>query len=137
MTDIPYILDILSQPASLREALKRFDASPLTPLASAIRENDFDRILLTGMGASLNAAYPAWLALANAGLPALWVDTAELIHHARGLITPHTLLWVFSQSGRSAEIISAIDFERISRPAVLLATVNDLGSPLARAAGYR
>jgi glucosamine--fructose-6-phosphate aminotransferase (isomerizing) len=64
----------------------------------------------------------------------MWVDTAELIHHARELITPRTLYWLFSQSGRSAEIVSALDFELLPRPGALIATVNDLESPLAKAA---
>ena len=85
------------------------------------------------MGGSLYASYPAWLLLANAGLPVLWVDTAELIHHTPALVTSKTLLWIFSQSGKSAEIISAIDFGRIQKPAALIATVNDLESPLANA----
>jgi glucosamine--fructose-6-phosphate aminotransferase (isomerizing) len=137
MTNIPYILDILDQPNSLRTALEQFDSAPLASLAKAIQNNDFDRILLTGMGASLYASYPVWLAFANVGLPALWVDTAELIHHTPKLVTSKTLLWIFSQSGKSAEIISAIDFGRIQKPAALIATVNDLESPLAKAAQYQ
>lgn len=137
MTDIPYILDILSQPDSVHTALEQFDPSPFAPLARAIRDNDFDRILITGMGGSLYASYPVWLILANAGLPALWVDTAELIHHTPGLITPKTLLWVFSQSGKSAEVVSVISTNRIQKPAALLATVNDLESPLARSAQFQ
>ncbi|HLO29556.1 MAG TPA: SIS domain-containing protein [Anaerolineales bacterium] len=133
MTNNPYILDILSQPQVLRTALEGFDPAPLEHLSAAIQRGDFDRIVLTGMGGSLYASYPAWLALANAGLPAMWVDTAELIHHVPGLITPRTLLWLFSQSGKSAEIVSALDFERLRRPEALLATVNDLDSPLAKA----
>ena len=97
MTNVPYILDILDQPNSLRTALEQFDPASLAPLAKAIRKNDFDRILITGMGGSLYASYPAWLILANAGLPALCVDTAELIHHTPALVTSKTLLWIFSQ----------------------------------------
>jgi glucosamine--fructose-6-phosphate aminotransferase (isomerizing) len=41
---------------------------------------------------------------------------------------------VFSQSGKSAEVVAALDFKRTARPAALLVTVNDLDSPLARAA---
>ena len=133
MTTNPYIIDILSQPNALQTTLDRFDAASLTPLAAAIQRGDFDRILLTGMGASLYASYPAWLTLAAAGLPAMWIDTAELIHHVSGIVTPRTLLWLSSQSRKSAEIISALDFERIRHPAALLATVNDLDSPLAKA----
>src|SRR3990172_5369775 len=134
MTNIPYILDILSQPKSLQAALEKFDSASLLPLAKAIRNNDFDRILITGMGGSLYASYPVWLTLANAGLPALWVDTAELIHHTPALVTSKTLIWIFSQSGKSAEIVSAIDIEQNQKPALLIATVNDLESPLAKAA---
>lgn len=134
MTDNPYILDILSQPLALKAALDGFDPAPLAPLADAIRCGEFDRIVLTGMGGSLYASYPAWLALAAAGLPATWVDAAELIHHVPGLVTDRTLLWLFSQSGKSAEVVSALDFTRIHHPRALLATVNDLDSPLAQAA---
>ena len=137
MTNNPYILDILSQPDSVQNALEKFDAAPLAQIAKAIRNNEFDRILITGMGGSLYASYPVWLTLANAGLPALWVDTAELIHHTSKLVTSKTLLWVFSQSGKSAEIVSAINFERTQKPAALIATVNDLESPLAKAAQIR
>jgi len=134
MTNIPYILDILDQPGSLKIALEKFDAASLAPIAEAIRNNDFDRILITGMGGSLYASYPVWQMLAQAGLPTLWVDTAELIHHTPALVTPKTLLWIFSQSGKSAEIIAALDFGRIQKPAAVIATVNDLESPLAKVA---
>ena len=134
MTDNPYILDILSQPQAMQAALEQFDPAPLAPLAKALRRADFDRIVLTGMGGSLYASYPVWLTLAAAGLPVTWVDTAELIHHSRGLVTSRTLFWLFSQSGKSAEVVAALDFDRIQRPAALLATVNDLDSPLAQAA---
>lgn len=134
MTDNPYILDILSQPAALQDALKDFDPAPLTVLEEGLRRGDFDRVVLSGMGGSLYAAYPAWLTLAAAGVPTIWVDTAELIHHAPGLVTSRTLFWLFSQSGKSAEVVSALDFDHIQRPAALLAAVNDLESPLAIAA---
>jgi len=137
MTDIPYIFDILSQPQSLNSAIELFDPSPLNPLAQAIQRGEFDRIVLTGMGASLYASYPAWMTLVRSGIATLWVNTAELIHHAPKLVTSKSLLWLFSQSGRSAEIIAALDFNRIPRPAALLATVNDLESTLAKAAEYR
>lgn len=78
MTNNPYILDILSQPAALQAALENFDSAPLAPLAATLQRGDFDRVVLTGMGGSLYACYPIWQTLAATGLPAMWVDTAEL-----------------------------------------------------------
>jgi len=132
MTNTPYILDILSQPSALQFAVQKFDPSPLLSLAEDLKRGGFDRVVLTGMGGSLYASYPAWLTLAAAGIPAVWMDTAELIHHAPGLVTSNTLLWLFSQSGKSAEIVSVLDFERVPRPLAVLAAVNDLDSPLAQ-----
>ena len=129
----PYVQDILSQPDSLRIALAKFDVSSLRPLRDTIQQGNFDWIVLTGMGASLYAAYPAWLTLVQAGLPAIWIDTAELIHYTPELVTSRTLYWLFSQSGRSAEIVSALNFDLLPQPGALIATVNDLESPLARA----
>jgi membrane protease YdiL (CAAX protease family) len=63
MTDNPYILDILSQPQAMQAALDGFDPVPLVPLADGIQRGEFDRLVLTGMGGSLYACYPAWLAL--------------------------------------------------------------------------
>jgi glucosamine--fructose-6-phosphate aminotransferase (isomerizing) len=129
----PYVQDILSQGESVKYALAHFDVSLLEVLRETIQHGDFDRILLTGMGGSYFASYPIWLILANAGLPAILVDCAELIHHSRGLVTQRTLVWVTSQSGRSAEIVSALELIK-QTGAAMLATVNDLGSPLAQAA---
>jgi glucosamine--fructose-6-phosphate aminotransferase (isomerizing) len=130
-----YVQDILSQADSVKVALAKFDSTSLKPLAHSTQRGDFDRIVLTGMGGSLFASYPIWLQLVNAGLPAFWMDCAELIHHARPIITKRTLVWITSQSGRSAEVISALEIVK-QMGATILATVNDLNSPLAQAAPY-
>ena len=129
----PYMQDILSQAESVKGALTKFDAASLKLLTQAIQRGDFDRIVLTGMGGSIYASYPVWLQLVNAGLPAFWIDCAELIHHARALITKRTLVWITSQSGRSAEVVAALEIVK-QAGAILLATVNDIASPLAQAA---
>ena len=131
----PYVQDILSQANSVKAALTKFNPASLSSLTQAIHRGDFDRIVLTGMGGSLFASYPVWLQLVNAGLPVHWIDCAELIHHARSIVTKRTLVWLTSQSGRSAEIITAIEFVR-QAGATILATVNDLTSPLAEVAQY-
>jgi glucosamine--fructose-6-phosphate aminotransferase (isomerizing) len=131
----PYLLDIHSQPQALRLALAKTDLAPLEALTQALNAGRFDRILLTGMGASYYGLYPAWLHLAAAGLPAVWVDSAELVHHAPAFVTRRTLLWIASQSGHSAEIVTLLRQSAAHPPAGLLAMTNDLSSPLAQATG--
>ena len=130
----PYIADILSQPSVLQRALASLDLTTLQPLRASIAQGQVERIVITGMGASLYGAYPAWLMLVQAGLPAYLVDAAELIYYARALITPKTLLWVVSQSGRSAELLHLLSPSALPQPKLLLALTNDLTSPLAHLA---
>lgn len=139
LKDNDFLNDILAQPAALREALGLQDFRPLEPLAQRLAQGEIDRIVLTGMGASYYALYTAWLRLAAAGYPAIWVDCAELVHHTPALIGPKTLLVVASQSGRSAEILALLSLlagkaAAGTPPAGLVAITNDLESPLATAA---
>jgi glucosamine--fructose-6-phosphate aminotransferase (isomerizing) len=85
------------------------------------------------MGSSLDALYPTYVALAAAGVPAWHVETGELLHHMPALVTSRTLLWVASQSGRSAEVVALLDEVAERRPA-LLALTNATSSPLATSA---
>ena len=50
------------------------------------------------------------------------------------MITPKTLLWVVSQSGRSAELLHLLSPSALPQPKLLLALTNDLTSPLAHSA---
>ena len=136
MKENPYLADILTQADALGSALSRFDPKSLMSLADELQNRRFDRVIMTGMGASLYACYPAWLNMTSSGLPVIWVDTAELIHYARDLIGDRTLLWVVSQSGRSAEILALLYKLRAQPQVVLLGTVNDLESSLGQAADY-
>ena len=111
----PYVQEILSQANSAKSALNKFKSTSLRLLIQSIQRGDFDRIVLTGMGASLFASYPIWLQLVNAGFPAQWVDCAEIIHHARAIVTKRTLVWITSQSGRSAEIVAALELIKQAR----------------------
>lgn len=131
-----YEQDILTQPQALEQAVRGFDATELRKLAQRLASGQFDRVLIVGMGASLYAGYPVWLRLAGAGVPAIWMDAAELLHHVPGIVSPRTLLWLISQSGRSVEISSLLDWKKVQKPAALVATVNDMDSPLMKAADY-
>jgi glucosamine--fructose-6-phosphate aminotransferase (isomerizing) len=132
MTISPYISDILAQPAALRELLDRYSIETLAPIRQRLEAGEFDRIVITGMGASYTSAYPAWLRLCQLPIPVLLVPTAELVHYATGQIGRRTLLVLSSQSGRSVEIVRLLDLGL--KPACTLGFVNDLASPLAQRA---
>lgn len=130
----PYIADIQSQGTALKSALAQFDFSLLEDVARGLRAGAYDRILITGMGASYHGSYPAGLQLSDSGLPVLWIDAAELRHYASGLMTKRSLLWIVSQSGRSAEVTALVELARQAGVGMILATTNDLDSPVAQAA---
>ena len=60
-TTTAYVADILEQPDCLRALLRSHAWDAIAPLGKQAKE--YDRIVLTGMGASLFALWPAWLTL--------------------------------------------------------------------------
>ncbi len=120
-----YLADILDQPRRLRALLLSRSWEAVAPLAE---DSGFDRIVLTGMGASLFALWPAWLILARAGRPAWLVETGELLRATPELMTSRTLVVAASQSGRSAEVVAL--GEHRSSFELLVGLTNDTTSPL-------
>lgn len=125
-----FLSDILSQPEALRAMLARYNLDGLEPVRKSLQSGQFRKIILTGMGASYSGLYPAWLQLASTGLPAIWVNSAELLHHTSALIGRDSLVLITSQSGRSAEIVGLLDVLDHLQPAGLIALTNDHTSPL-------
>ena len=124
--------DIRGQGDALRTLLDHAD--DLREVAAELDLESYDRIVLSGMGGSHYAAYPAWLELVQRGLPAWWIDTAELLHHGERLVDERTLLWLTSQSGESAEIVALLEsLPTTARPRIGALT-NTPGSTLGRAA---
>ena len=68
----------------------------------------YERIILTGMGASLIASHPTWSSLVAEGRPAWLVSTAHFLATPE-LVTPGSLLWVTSQSGESGEVVALVN----------------------------
>lgn len=130
----PYIYDILSQPEALRAALEHYPAEKIEPLRVRLQAGDFDRIVLTGMGSSFNAAYPAWLRLAVLPIPTLFLNAAELLHYGQNLIGLRSLLWMNSQSGRSVEVVRLLESLEDRRPAFQISMSNFVDSPMAQSA---
>ncbi len=129
-----YIHDIQTQSVALREAAEKYSPKKLDAVQNRLQNGEFDRIIISGMGASFNAAYPAYLSLSQSGLPVNLVNTAELLNYLLHSIGSKTLLWLNSQSGRSVEMVRLLAALTENKPACLIACVNDVDSPLALAA---
>jgi glutamine---fructose-6-phosphate transaminase (isomerizing) len=129
---VPYINDILHQPEALQDTLSAFAGAELKDLSSftsRLRPANMRRLILTGMGSSFHALHPLFLALLRQGLPALMLETSELVHHTPGLLTADSLVVAVSQSGASAEILQLL--KRLPPQAGLVAVTNEPASPLA------
>jgi glutamine---fructose-6-phosphate transaminase (isomerizing) len=119
----PFIAEIAGQPDALRRAASglRDQRSVLEELAGlALRRT----VVLTGMGSSYDACYPAAAELAVAGVTAVMLDTAELLHFRTGMLGSDTVLVIVSQSGESAEVVRLADDlrQRPERPTVIAIT---------------
>jgi glucosamine--fructose-6-phosphate aminotransferase (isomerizing) len=132
----PYFVDILAQPAALRHTISQFPHLVISKIRKEIHKGKFDRIIMTGMGASFNAAYPAFIQLTSMPAPASLLNSAELSRFLNGVLTGKTLLWLNSQSGRSVELLNILDHINTKPVACSLSFVNDSNSPLAVGAGY-
>lgn len=86
-------------------------------------------ILVSGMGASYYAAYPAFLRWLRNGARAGWIEAGELLHFAPEVLRGGTVLVLVSQSGRSAEVARLLD---VKGQAIVIGVTNDPESPLGR-----
>ncbi len=135
-----FLEDIQLQPEALKKVLIGYDSRLLQGLKKHLDKGEFDRIILTAMGASTFGVYPAWLHLLESNIPAFWMDASELLTYAADLVTPKSLLWVVSNSGMSIEITRLLaQKSRFGNPYILantnipdslLATQADLCIPL-------
>lgn len=128
----PYIQNIIDQPKAVKFAVETYPEEEIhSCLVKDYKLGKFDRIVLTGLGASLNSLYPAFLALTSLQIPVVFLNTAELIYEAIHQINSKTLLVVASQSGRSAETIRLLSIlQKDHVPGFLLGLTNDCESPL-------
>src|SRR5215216_3877172 len=119
-----FLAEIVGQPDAMRRAAaalvdQREHLDRIREASSSVRT-----IVFTGMGSSYDACYPAVNDLAGRGVAALLVDTAELLHFRRPILSARTLVTIVSQSGGSAEIVKlAADIgKQRTRPFVLTMT---------------
>ena len=125
----PYFADIQAQPEAVQKLVSA--GVPLATRSLLDEMANFDRIILTGMGSSLNALYPSYLRLVSAGFPVWHEDTAELLINIKGRIKGRTLFWVASQSGESAEVAALLnELESVKGDVTILGFTNYAESSL-------
>ncbi len=125
-----YFRDLLDQPRAVRETVAGLEGSErLSDIAARVRDREFRALILTGMGSSLAALVPLQLAMIEHGYPAVAVETSELLHAQKRLLSAEALVIAVSQSGRSAEVVRLAEDSKGTVP--ILAVTNTPDSPLA------
>lgn len=126
--------ELVQQPGALADLRKYYESPGAIPRPALRRlaAKWPPTVILTGMGASLNAAYPAQAYLSSCGIRAVVWETAELLHHHLGALRPDTLLVAISQSGETVEVVRLLD--RLPKGIGVAAVVNVERSKLSRRA---
>jgi glutamine---fructose-6-phosphate transaminase (isomerizing) len=134
-----YLANILEQPDVLRSAIQTYKEAPEWERLHQgwVERATSHRLVLTGLGASFNALYPARYYLHQKGIAALHLDTGELVHYLPDLLQQPLVLVVVSQSGESIEIQRLL--QQIDRmgpapsPVWIVSVTNQPGNELDRA----
>lgn len=123
--------EIGEQPEALRRTIDGLagQVAALTEWRMRLQMGNLKRVIFSGMGASHAANLPAQLRLLHGGIEAFVIDSSELLHYQRPLVTPETLLVLISQSGRSVETVRLIDV--LNERAPILAITNNAEGALA------
>ena len=125
--------EIREQPAALARLLD-LQAEPVRRLASQMRQEHIEFVLLAARGTSDNAGlYAKYLWGAGNGLPVALAAPSLFTSYGRPPTLRHALVVAISQSGQSPDIVAVLEEAR-RQGAPTLAIVNDPASPLARAA---
>ena len=130
----PFIAEIAGQPDALRRAAAAAIRQE-TALSQAATVATRGSLVFAGMGSSYDGCYPAVSDLAAAGVPALMLDAAELLHFRLAILAPEDLLVLVSQSGESAETVAVAQALRSRRrPPTIVSITNGLGNTLSELA---
>jgi glucosamine--fructose-6-phosphate aminotransferase (isomerizing) len=122
----------MAQPQALRATLAWLSqAGRWQATRQFVRARSWERLVLTGMGSSYHTLHPLNLALIEAGLTPVMMETSELVHYGLPLLGAQTLVIAVSQSGGSAETVRLLEQDRDSQ---VLGVTNTESSALAQRA---
>lgn len=126
------VRDILSQSDSFARVLaEQLGAGRAALLRAAALVRSAGRVVIVGMGASLNACIPFENLLCSRGIDAFCVEAGEFLHYRREAYRDAILIAV-SRSGESVEIVELLSGVRGRMP--VIGVTNDPSSTLAREA---
>jgi glucosamine--fructose-6-phosphate aminotransferase (isomerizing) len=129
----PFIAEISGQPDALRRAAEGLERQ--ADALAACGRSLGGTLFFTGMGSSYDACYPGVTSLAAGGVPAVMLDSAELLHFRLPMLHEGDTAVLVSQSGESAETVRAAQLVRQRGDApFIVAVTNDPDSSLAREA---
>jgi glutamine---fructose-6-phosphate transaminase (isomerizing) len=135
-----YLDEILEQPgmlAALARGPDKTAVEDMHDIASRLRDGDFDRVILTGMGGSYYGSYPLYLQLSQAlPIPVNLIDASELVQQMPDVISRRCLMIATSQSGESGELVAITKLPGV-RPAVVVSITNQSKNSLADWADVR
>ena len=128
----PYMADVLEQPEALERLISSMEGAQLeTPLGKLLGAK---RVVLAGMGSSHFTTYPLFRAMLAAGIPAWWMNSAELLENLKAFNSPDTIFWLTSQSGESGETTKLLD--QIRQDSFVIGVTDNSDSTLAKRSNF-
>lgn len=122
--------EIRETPAALRTLLNHWRSEDRQRAADCVAKcRPIREVIFTGMGSSMNAAYPAKYLLARHGIAARIEPASELLYDLLATITPETLVIAVSQSGETIETNKVVAALQTHGPLIVVA--NDDASRMA------
>jgi glucosamine--fructose-6-phosphate aminotransferase (isomerizing) len=123
--------EILEQPAALRSTRDAWlDGTLARRLGEVLAGKRPSLVVMTGMGSSLDACYPASAFLSSRGIRSCVIETSELLYYHARLLDGDSLLVVVTQSGESAEPVRLV--ETLGGGSLIVSVTNGLDNSVAR-----
>jgi glucosamine--fructose-6-phosphate aminotransferase (isomerizing) len=133
MNDSRLLTDIQNQERSLIKVLAAQIGGGRAALTEAARMlRSAQRIVITGIGASLHSAIPLYYELAGRGMNCSIIESAELLHYQTRVCEGAAVVLV-SRSGESIEIVKLLERLKVTAESVI-AICNEPASTLAKQA---
>jgi glucosamine--fructose-6-phosphate aminotransferase (isomerizing) len=124
--------DVLEQPLALERLISSIEVAQLeAPLRKLLGAK---RVVLAGMGSSHFTTYPIFRAMLAAGIPAWWINSAELLENLNAFNSPDTVFWLTSQSGESGETAKLVDL--IRQDSLVIGITDNSESVLAKRSNF-